>query len=351
LIKYTDFAFPLRVETTIQLIGFEQSVWSLAWSADGKGLAIAGAQTITVRDAESGKIRKVLAPASGGENSLFFMPDNNKVLAPAKPSPDALSIWDISRGQVDRNIPSPFPDDKYRNVTYWVSMSKDGSIAASTTLSGDYVAVYSLKDGKVIRKWVLGDPREFRRIGAIALSPDGKYLAVIKNIEDNISKEISILNISTGLESLSITGVCGTTNALAFSPDSQFIASSATHANQNGRSLADPGHSVTVWNVSDGKVKATYPDAETGEISQIAWLPDSKSMAFVEPGNQLTDSNTVRLWSIDKPDETGPILKFSPMVYIKFSIPVVAVSPDGKKLAVALDSKLKIFDLPDKTVR
>lgn len=101
----------------------------------------------------------------------------------------------------------------------------------------------------------------------------------------------------------------GPITALAWSPDSRTLASSAR----------DPDHSVRLWS-AEGALLATLT-SHTQAVTRLAWAPDGQTLAS---GSQDT---TVQLWSA-----TGlPLATLSTAPDRVFSL---AWSPDGQTLAV-----------------
>ncbi|MEL6929978.1 MAG: hypothetical protein AAFO95_15245, partial [Cyanobacteria bacterium J06600_6] len=174
-------------------------------------------------------------------------------------------------------------------------------------------------------------------INAIEFSPNGKLLASVG------ASQISIWNVETGEIQRVLPGHYASEikleiapTAIAFSPDSQYLASATW-----SQGLLSPDQSIVVRDLSTGKVKLKIADADgcrqiafdpigemiygacgfgvtawsfpTGEklfsfdteyaVEAIALSPDGKVMATVDAnvsaGQQGERSNQIQLWQID----------------------------------------------------
>jgi len=156
-------------------------------------------------------------------------------------------------------------------------------------------------------------------LGPVAYSPDGKTLAV------GVSNVIS-LRAAESLEEFDpprrLEGHTGSVFTLAWSPDSQMLASGAMDEN-----------TIRLWNMSDGKV-ARELKGHTGWIRAVAFAPDGKTLA------SGSIDRTVRLWDVS----TGTVIwTFSG--HTDF-IGTVAFTPDGKAVASSSsDGTVRLWDV------
>jgi WD40 repeat protein len=349
---YTVFASnssePLSVYRTIDSGKF--GFFGLCWSPDSQKVAVAGSggsppeQNITIWDVTSGQPLKVLKPTGLNEDSPMFLPDQSHLLAPPfnDPSgfhngPTAFSIWDITRGVVTNTIPGPFPDDNFRNYPDYSTISADRSVVAEESQSGLDVTLYSTSDLKMLRHiLLLLHPART----ALALSSDGRYIAIGPR-----DGAIDIYDVASGTKLRSIeVSAHGMFGALAFSPDSKYLASSA---DTSGTSFPEPGrrstapepdHAVTIWNVNDGSRFASYPLQRAHNVEQISWSPNGEYVIFAAWGDQ-----TIRLWNPSTPDNEGIVLRYRAS---RLDNPKSYISPNGKYLAVHTGSTIFILLMP-----
>lgn len=146
-------------------------------------------------------------------------------------------------------------------------------------------------------------------IAGIALSPDGRLIAY-GTFADNL---IRIVDVATRQEIRTLSGHTNRVTELAFSPNSQVLASQGTV------NLSPGDGSVRLWNVATGAQIATIA---TSGVSQFAFSPDGTTLAGASGGDPLN----VHLW-----DASNLTLRRS----ISSVFRVVAFSPDGSRIATA----------------
>jgi WD40 repeat protein len=165
-------------------------------SPDGRLLAAAGYQGVKVWDVASGRERNSFqrrVHGSGWQN-LAFSPDLRLLAAADYPDVD---LWDTATGKVARTL------SEHRGAVCAVTFSADGKTLASA-------AVLSVDRGGwkgEARLWEVATGREraalkgrFGMIRALALSRDGRTLALLDEPELGGDAELKLLDLATGRE-------------------------------------------------------------------------------------------------------------------------------------------------------
>ena len=196
----------------------EKPFTAIAFSPDGKYLATIGEdQLLHTYDAETGAAIEVYGPSGAALSVLAFAADGSPITAAAN---NSGMLWDLaSEWKLVRTIGSP-------------------------DMAGELVD----------------------RVTALDFSHDGKLLAVGGG-EPSRSGEIKIYNVESGQLVLALKEPhSDTVNCLAFSPDSQQLASCA----------AD--RFVKVWNVADGTFLRSF-EGHTHHVLGVAWRADGRVLA------------------------------------------------------------------------
>jgi WD40 repeat protein len=159
---------------------FESSVFSLAWSANGRRLATGATNKTKILDAETGKV--ILTLAGRPNQALAWRPDGERLAAGL----DQVTIWDTTARNKELTLANP------RGELVSVAWSPDGRrIAGGATsyippnaLTGT-VDVWDSESGDVVKslEWPASPEASAGPIGVpsirVAWSPDGARLASI----------------------------------------------------------------------------------------------------------------------------------------------------------------------------
>ena len=155
-------------KTTLQ--GHSGSVYSVAFSPDGKVLASGSGGTIKLWDVKSGALLKTLKGHSWSVYSVAFSPDG-KVLASGSYDKTIL-LWDVESGALLQTLKG------HSWGVLSVAFSPDGKVLASG--SGDNtIKLWDVKSGALL-KTLKGHSDD---VLSVAFSPDGKILASGSNDE------------------------------------------------------------------------------------------------------------------------------------------------------------------------
>ncbi len=259
-LRLYDVATGERLNT---LTGFQDDVYSVVFSPDGKTLA-SGSWDATLRlyDVATGEILNTLTGHTEGVRSVVFNPDGT-ILASGSYD-DTIRLWDVATGNTLKTLTG------HTGGVSSVVFSPDGTILASG--SGD----------ATIRLWdvATGDPLttltgHTGNVTSIAFSPDGSTLA-----SGSYDDTIRLWDVATGDTRQTLTSWV---YRVVFSPDGSTLASGS-------------GGEIRLWDVATGERLNTLT-GRTG-IESVAFSPDGSTLA------SGGDDGTVLLWSLALPAAT-----------------------------------------------
>jgi WD40 repeat protein/tRNA A-37 threonylcarbamoyl transferase component Bud32 len=212
-------------------------------SPGGEVLAMGdGGGDVTLWDAGTGKLLRVLGKLAGAVHSLSFAPDGRRLAAA---SAAGVQTWDLLTGQ---HGPGP------------------SGAASAAEWSPDGKRLLSFKNEDVAALWDLASGKEERDLGFAlnwAFSPDGKLIAISSFLADG-GVQLRVIETETGRVLLR-TGT-DTSGELALSPDGKLLAVAAG---------AEEPPRIDVWDVARARKLRTLR-GHTHEVGGIAFTPDGR---------------------------------------------------------------------------
>ena len=258
------------------------------FSPDGKYFAAGGRGLAYLWEASSGKPVRHVGEGDDPVFTVAFSPDSSCL---AEASGKTIRLWEVASGKLVRR----FTGCK-KNVGA-VLFTLDGK----TLIGGD--------EADTIRFWDAATGQETRRIEAVygdadnlALSPDGRTLA-----SGGSSQTVRLWDTQTGAEKARLPGHVGYVMRVAFAPDGKRVASAGYDA------------AIRIWDAASGKEMQRL-EGHTECVTAIAWSPEGKSLA------SGADDGTVRLWDPAGGKELRRLTRYDAQVWS------LAFSPDGGSL-------------------
>jgi WD40 repeat protein len=287
---------------------------------------------ITVWNANGERLRTIVRPQpffDSGDNFAFAAGNRQLVAPPLIPSEGlAFTVFDVEGGEVVREVAGANPGKaRYANAGKLFAAAPDQSLLAVSfgPAFAQPVTLFSMRDWTKVTE--LPDaPKDIEIIpNALSFSHDSRFLAV------NRAHALSIFDLSLGkfvLRFDPFQDLLGGASAIAFNPKGELIAAASfSQVNSTERKNA-----VRVFSTTSGSRFASYAQPFS-PVKSLTWSPDGSFIAFIASGRVL------HLWSPFGSETDEKIIELSAKAYS----PCLAFSPDGEKLAVAVDRAVRIY--------
>lgn len=269
----------------------------LAFSPNGKLLAVSDQQAYTVWEISTGQIFRRIPDAYG---EVAFTPDGRSL---AGWYDGQFTIWNLETWLVEKtlNINLPLVQDG-------LAFSPDGRLLAVPD-SENSVNIWDMETGLLIRSF----SGQTEPISGIFFSPDGENL-----VAGSFDDSIRVWDVATGNEIRSMFG-----DQVALSPDGTLVASRTS------------GDVVTIWS------------RETGEEIGKLIVPGNLiiPIAFSHDGQLLASGNldgSLNLWEVSTGELIRTLSGYTDEVWR------IVFSPNGLLLAsVNLDGLVVIWGVPE----
>jgi WD40 repeat protein len=206
-----------------------------------------------------------------------------------------------------------------------VALSPDGKYIASLhavhqpdAITAIVVRIWDVMSGAVVKSVQTSQapPPIYDRHDFLSWSPDSKSLAVMAQVN-----QVAVLDLATGRTRLTLAGAQGRITAVSWSPDGKFIAAGGQDEH------------VRIWDAASGELKLTLPKPSPGLINFLAWNPNGAFLAAA--GKDLA------VWEIAR--GTAPLVFGKAKGWDQ-----AAWSPDGKFLA-GNNGDIHLWEFPSGT--
>jgi len=295
----------------------QDQVYSVVWSPDGSMIAISGGEIgcddiptgrfpVRIFSATTGQIIKRLLGMTCTSSGLDWSPDGQKLVS-FNVAQSIAYIWDV-------------PSEK---LLLTVQFETQGTSSVDWSPNSDLIAVAFPSNGIIML-----DSNDGQIVGPVlrgsitSWSPDGNLIAA----GNRYNNEISILDISTGNELLTLTGITDVTNAIDWSRDGSRIVS------------ASSDDKVWVWNAANGQLLSTFSIPNV--VTDVKWSPDGQKIATAG-FDAATNMGFIRVLNAASGIQLANFSHSERLLSVSWS-------PDGNQLAyAAADSILHIVTVSD----
>ncbi len=238
---------------------------SVAFSPDGKLLAVGSWSDISLWDVTSWSLLSALPARSGSITALEFTPDSKLIVSGDRSG--KVCTWNISEGKLLKSF------NAFKINVAGLAIDKSGTIVVAGGY-GDSLFAWNIRSGEV----VYAVRAHHNGITGLALSPDGRTIATAGIYEYSQPRFWDIYSgNSTGkLDGLNSRG------HIAFSRD--------------GRYLFDGGEEgeIDIWDIGTGRMVQSLNCR--GWVRSIAVSPDGRKLA-------VASSKYITMWDIASPAE------------------------------------------------
>ena len=297
----------------VLLTGHTEVVRAVAFSPDGKTLA-SGARDATVKlwNVENGENIATFVRNGIGVESVAFSPNGKMLAAGTEGGP--IKLWDVENGQ---NL-ATFKGETPR--IFSVAFSPDGKTITSGG-SDNTIKLWDVETKQNIATLIGHEDIIF----SVAFSPDGRILA--SGSQDDTVK---LWHVETGQNLHTFKHTFKHRErvfSVAFSPDGKIVAGGAWSG-------------VKLWNIETGKNLSTLEGSTRIRSGSVAFSPDGKTLASAGVDRFGGTSGAVTIWDIETGQDLATLHGHTER------IPAVAFSPDGATIASNLrDGTVKLWNV------
>ena len=290
--------------------------------------------------------------------AIALTPDAQRVFAGTFSK--QIEVWDVAEDRKLQTLSPPANDleERKREISWAGSGDLDMPISLLAAMDGGKLLAAFAGHGYVrpsIQVWdtatyqpQLCDRLAEREGGQAAVSPDGRWLVWCGVSDASGTMHPLTLWDATTRQVANYQGA----EAFAFSPDSSRLAVSIETRHDGAKTFLDDAktawrsavvyqYDIEIWDVAT-RASISRMEGHEGAITCLAWLPDGRRL--VSGGRD----HTLKMWDVASGQELLSLpLDDAPDNYIK----LLAVSPDGHRIAATCRDTITVWDDRTRTER
>ncbi len=230
------------------------AVWTVAFSPDGKMLCSGGRADLTLRvwNPATGDELKPFEGHRGGITRIKFFPDGKRLIMSGGSWDSTIRVWEVAKRRQLLALTG------HGDLIDSMDLASNGRLAISGSRDAT-LRIWSLITGKEIRSHTrTGDDSGYV---AVAFSPDARLYA-----SGTFDGQFQVRETMTHRRCLKLHEGRGSVKAIAFSPDGKLVA------------FVSQSRMIEIWDVRTGETVERYKGHE-GPIYALAFSNDGKLLA------------------------------------------------------------------------
>jgi WD40 repeat protein len=229
---------------------FEQTIWDVSFSHDGKQVAV-DSRAITIWDVASGKQVNALE----AHFPIAFSPDGKTLASGSFEGP--IQLWDISSGSILHTLEGTISNYGSGSIAF----SPDGKLLAVSGGDRQTALVWDVADGKLLATL----KGHTRNVSMVIFSQDGKKLAT-----GGLDGAVIVWDTAKWGKLRALAAHTDFVEGIAFSPDGTWIVT------------AGRDKKIIFWDIASGKKLQILKDFGEGKnIEHIVLSPNGKLLGIV----------------------------------------------------------------------